>query len=166
MDFKKLHPQAQLPIRQSAGAAGYDLHSIEDATVGNVTVISTGIAVKIPDGHVGLIRDRSGLAVRAGITVLAGVIDADYTGEVKVVLTSTTMDTYLPAGDRIAQLVVVPCVMEGSQWVDDLAKTERGDGGFGSTGGNAVEPDDKERAALTDAITSYIAHVQDEAKGE
>ena len=135
MKFKKLHEDAQLPTRQTAGAAGYDLHSIEAGAVTAISVFRTGVAVEIPPGHVGLIQDRSGLAVKKGVTHLAGVIDADYRGELHVAL-SCVHDNYpqVAAGDRIAQLVVVPCVMEDSGWVDELSDTHRGDGKFGSTG--------------------------------
>ena len=135
MDFVKLHPDAKLPIRQTPGAAGYDLHAMANTLVGAVEIVSTGVAAGIPEGHVGLIRDRSGLAAKHGITVLAGVIDSDYTGEIKVVLSCTKESpAVIVAGDRIAQLVVVPCVMETSQWVVSLDDTKRGAGGFGSTG--------------------------------
>lgn len=134
MKFQKLHEAAQLPTRQTAGSAGYDLHCIEAGCVGALNVFGTGVGVTIPEGHVGLIRDRSGLAAKNGITVLAGVIDADYSGEIKVVL-SCVKDhkPYIASGDRIAQLVIVPCVMEDSEWSDAVI-SERGDNGFGSTG--------------------------------
>lgn len=135
MKFKKVNSFAQLPVRQSEKAAGYDLHSVVNTVVGSNTVVPTGIAVKIPEGHVGLIWDRSGLASKHGLTTLAGVIDSDYTGEVKVVMSCTQNESKaISAGERIAQLVVVPCVMESSEWVDDLADTARGSNGFGSTG--------------------------------
>lgn len=136
MKFKKLHPDAQLPKRQTEMAAGYDLHSIKNAAVmpGEVTKISTGVAVKVPNQHVGLIMDRSGLATRNGIMRLAGVIDADYTGEIIVAVTTAKDETaILNAGSRVAQMLVVPCVMTESEWVDSLDETERGDSGFGST---------------------------------
>jgi dUTP pyrophosphatase len=136
MKFKKLHPDAQLPTRQTDGAAGYDLHALESGYVTNLTVFRTGVAVEIPRRHVGLIMDRSGLAVKKGVTHLAGVIDDDYRGEIHVAHTCVLdeYDPYIEAGDRIAQLVVVPCVMEDSEWVEELSSTDRGDGKFGSTG--------------------------------
>lgn len=134
MDFIKLHKDAQLPTRQTDGAAGYDLHTIERAVVGGTWTLRTGVAVRIPKGWVGLIRDRSGHAAKRGLTVLAGVIDDDYRGEVMVVLSCTLGADCVEAGERIAQLVVVPCLQEGSQWVDSFDETARGDGGFGSTG--------------------------------
>jgi len=136
MKFKKLHPDAQLPTRQTAGAAGYDLHALEDGYVTNLTIFRTGVAVEIPQGHVGLIMDRSGLAVKAGITHVAGVIDEDYRGEVHVAHTCVhpDRDPLVKAGERVAQLVVVPCLMEDSEWAEELSDTSRGDGKFGSTG--------------------------------
>lgn len=134
MKFQKLHENAQLPTRHTVDAAGYDLHTIEAGCVGALNVFHTGVGVTIPKRHVGLIRDRSGLAAKHGITVLAGVIDADYIGEIKVIL-SCVQDNkpHLGAGDRIAQLVVVPCVMEDSEWCDAI-ESVRGDNGFGSSG--------------------------------
>lgn len=134
MDFIQLDQSAQLPTRQTQDAAGYDLHTIESAVIGGVRVVRTGVSVRIPPGHVGLVRDRSGHAAKRGLTVLAGVIDADYTGEIKVVLSCTIGTGSVLAGERIAQMVVVPCVMEESRWVEGVEATERGDGGFGSTG--------------------------------
>ena len=135
MKFKKLHPDAQLPTRQKDGDAGYDLHCVQSGPVHAVSIFDTGVAVEIPPGHVGLIRDRSGLATNKGITVLAGVVDSGYRGEIKVALSCTKMDApVMIIGERIAQLVVVPCIMESSEWVDELSQTERGAAGFGSTG--------------------------------
>lgn len=134
MKFRKLHPDAKLPIRQTEGAAGYDLHTIDDGAVSDLSVFRTGVAVEIPPGHVGLIMDRSGLAVKAGITHVAGVIDADYRGELNVALTCVKGMAQVNVGDRIAQLVVVPCLMEDSEWVEELSESGRGANGFGSTG--------------------------------
>lgn len=135
MNFKQFHPLAQLPIRQTAGAAGYDLHALGHHMVGATEIIPTGVGVEIPPGHVGLIRDRSGHAAKYGLTTLAGVIDSDYKGEVMVILSCTKDESVsISAGERIAQLVVVPCVMEESKWVATLELSDRGEGRFGSTG--------------------------------
>ena len=137
MKFVKLHPAAELPKRQTVGAAGYDLHAVDDVpSVGEKTMVGTGVSVRIPPGHVGLIQDRSGLASKFGVHRMAGVIDSDYTGEIKVILSCVHHDKIFPVnrGDRIAQLVVVPCVMEDSEWTDALPDTDRGSNGFGSTG--------------------------------
>lgn len=144
MKFVRLHPDAQLPTRKTDGAAGYDLHCIGDHIVGDLATIPTGVGVQIPDGWVGLIRDRSGLAATLGLTTLAGVIDCDYTGEIKVIATCTHPSCAplihgeriapLMHGERIAQLIIVPALMESSEWTDDLITTKRGARGFGSTG--------------------------------
>ena len=126
-----------LPKQATDGAAGFDLQSAVDVLLwpGQRIALNTGFAWAIPLGQVGMIRPRSGLAVRNGIDVLAGVIDADYRGEVAVVLVNHG-DTSLQinAGDRIAQMVVQPCMVGVTVECDDLPSTERGNGGFGSTG--------------------------------
>ena len=127
-----------LPAHQTPGAAGLDLCAAESCTIGSVNVqrVRTGIAVEIPRGHVGLIRGRSGLGY-AGVIVVEGTIDEDYRGEVSVLMYCRRGGTYTPeAGQRIAQLVIVPYVrceaVETS--IGELTVTERGAGGFGSTG--------------------------------
>lgn len=131
-----------LPAYASSGAAGMDLHACIDANVVirpmERTRIPTGIAMQLPDnGFVGLIYARSGLAWRQGIALPngVGVIDSDYTGEIQVLLTnfSDTIVTIAP-GDRIAQLVIAPVFLASFVHVDTLTKTDRGEGGFGSTG--------------------------------
>jgi len=127
------------PLQATAGAAGHDIHAAEDATLepGTFRAIATGYAIAIPDGYEGQVRPRSGLAARHGVTVLnaPGTIDADYRGEVKVILVNHGTETYtLKRNDRIAQLVIAPvttCVFEP---VARLPETRRGSGGFGSTG--------------------------------
>jgi len=126
-----------LPKQATGGAAGFDLQSNEYVILypGQRLAIPTGFAWAIPLGQVGMIRPRSGLAVRSGIDVLAGVIDADYRGEVAVVLINhgdRPLD--IEAGDRIAQMVVQPCMVGVTVECDELPSTERGNGGFGSTG--------------------------------
>jgi dUTP pyrophosphatase len=137
--FKRLTETAVTPMRQTDGAAGFDIYSDHDLArvhFGQVVVISTGIAVAIPEGYVGLIKPRSGLAVRRGVDTMAGVIDSDYRGEIKVVLTVHSTDIVpfrVEPGERIAQLVVVPVMLESME-VTDLDETDRGESGFGSTG--------------------------------
>lgn len=126
-----------LPSRASHGAAGFDLMAADGVTVyrGGRVMIATGFAWDIPDGYVGMIRPRSGLAVKHGIDVLAGVIDSDYRGEVKVVLINhgeRAVD--FQQGDRVAQMVIQPVVITEIEEVSELDDTERGGGGFGSTG--------------------------------
>jgi len=137
---RRLHPAAVLPTRAYPGDAGLDLHALDGATLGpgQRASIPTGIAVEIPDGHAGLVLPRSGLAARHGIALVnaPGLIDAGYRGEIRVLLLNTDRDaTYeIAPGDRIAQLLLIrhetPMLIE----VDELAESERGGGGFGSSG--------------------------------
>ena len=126
-----------LPRYGSEGAAGADLTASAEAVLppGGRSAVPTGIHVEIPPGHVGLVWPRSGLAVRHGIDTLAGVIDSDYRGEIKVVLVNHgTEPVRIAPGDRIAQLLVQR--VERAAFVPgaDLASTGRGENGFGSTG--------------------------------
>ena len=141
--IKKLSPTAFLPVKGSEHAAGYDLMSVEDTVVparGKI-LVATGISMAIPIGNYGRVAPRSGLAVKNFIDVGAGVIDADYRGEVKVLLFNFgDADFKVTAGDRIAQLIIekytrtdIEEVVEGS-----VDSTERGEGGFGSTGVQAI----------------------------
>ena len=137
LPVKILAPNAHLPTRGTPQAAGLDLYAIETFSLhsGERRVVRTGISIALPEGHVGLIWDRSGWAAKRGLTVLAGVIDADYRGEVGVVLLNTSIvDFKIQAGKRIAQLLVQPIVMVEPIVVTDLAHTERGEGAWGSTG--------------------------------
>jgi dUTP pyrophosphatase len=125
-----------LPDYATEGAAGADLRAAEAITLapGARAAVPTGISVEIPPGHVGLVWPRSGLAVRQGIDTLAGVIDSDYRGEVKVVLVNHgTEPVAIADGDRIAQLLVQP-VSRVRFTRAALAPSGRGAGGFGSTG--------------------------------
>lgn len=139
LPIQRLDPAAIVPTRAHSGDAGLDLYALEDARIvpGDGTSIFTGIAVAVPYGHVGLIKPRSGLAARHGIDTLAGVIDHGYTGEVQVLLT-THSDTsrWIKAGERVAQLLVIPIAYATPQVVDALPGSARGTGGFGSTGRN------------------------------
>jgi len=137
LHFKKLHPEAILPMRGSSSAAGLDLHSIETITLGpkERTVARTGLAVAIPDGYYGRVAPRSGLATRHGLDVLAGVIDSDYRGEIGCLLYNTSDEGIeLPAGTKICQLIIEQIITPVGVWVDHISATERGTGGFGSTG--------------------------------
>lgn len=121
------------------GDAGYDLFTLEGTTLqpGERQLLSTGLHVEIPDGYVGLVKDRSSTAL-AGLHNLAGVIDASYRGEVKILVLNVGDAPYtIEVGQKIAQMVVIPCYTQSITYVDTvtaLASTERGDGGFGSTG--------------------------------
>ncbi|MBP6011317.1 MAG: dUTP diphosphatase [Alphaproteobacteria bacterium] len=128
-----------LPTQATAGAAGADLVSAEDVTIapGAVHAVATGIAIALPQGFEGQVRPRSGLALKHAVTVLnaPGTIDADYRGEVKVILINHGAEPFrIARGDRIAQLVVAPVTAVRFERVERLSETERGEGGFGSTG--------------------------------
>jgi dUTP pyrophosphatase len=130
-----------LPEYQTKGAAGFDLMAAVDAPVelapGASVLVPTGFAMAIPAGHEGQVRPRSGLAARHGVTILnaPGTVDADYRGEVKVILVNLSDESHLIArGDRIAQMVIAPVTRAALVEADDLAGTPRGSGGFGSTG--------------------------------
>lgn len=134
---KKLHPNAKLPTQQKPGDAGYDLSAvnIHGIAPGERQLIDTGVAVAVPHGYVGLLRERSGCAVKQGLQVMAGVIDSNYRGPVKaLVLNNSDRTQWVNEGDRIAQMVVVPCLHIPMGWVDELPETERGEQGFGSSG--------------------------------
>ena len=128
---------AALPEYASAGAAGADLRASEAVRIepGARAAIATALRLQIPPGHVGLVWPRSGLAVRHGIDTLAGVIDSDYRGEVKVVLVNHGQEPFVIApGDRVAQLLVQRVERVRFLGAGQVAESERGEGGFGSTG--------------------------------
>jgi dUTP pyrophosphatase len=138
LGVKKLSYDAILPTRGSDRSVGYDLYSSVDAVVpcqsGNV-LVGTGIAISIPDGLYGRVAPRSGLAVKHCIDVGAGVIDPDYTGEIKVVLFNHgDKDFEVKKGDRIAQLILERCETPMVKEIGLLEETLRGSDGFGSTG--------------------------------
>ena len=121
------------------GDAGWDLHASRGYKIfgDSQQLISTGLYVHIPDGYVGIIKDRSSMALEKGCHVLAGVIDSSYRGEVKVLLKNFEFATSINPGNKIAQMIVVPIYAFGAQRVDKLALLEeslRGQSGFGSTG--------------------------------
>lgn len=125
-----------MPAQATEGAAGYDLFADESKRIHDRAIISTGIAVKIPAGYVGIVKSRSSMAVK-GVDAQAGVIDADYTGELKVVLSNAKWPNEVARiveGDKIAQLLVVPCLHGAAVEVEGFEETDRGSGGFGSTG--------------------------------
>jgi len=137
LKFKKLDPRATLPTRGSTAAAGLDLYSIEVLKLQSMErkLVRTGLAVAIPEGFYGRIAPRSGLATKNGIDVLAGVIDADYRGEIQCLLHNTGNETVeLPAEAKVCQLIIEKIITPTPVLVDDLTSTTRGSGGFGSTG--------------------------------
>ena len=142
LKIKKVRENAIIPKRATAGSAGMDLYACIDAPIvleaGDRVMVPTGIAIALPDANqVALIFARSGLAVKKGINLSnsVGVIDSDYRGEIQVGLINQSKQAYtLEAGERIAQLVVMPVCLPEVEQVDELDDTARGEGGFGSTG--------------------------------
>lgn len=141
--FKKLSENAVVPSYGTAYSAGADLYSAmqEDVIIAPETTkfIKTGIAIEIPEGLVGLIYARSGMACKKGLAPAnkVGVIDSDYRGEIIVALYNhSDSSVTVASGDRIAQLVMTPYIKADFEVADELDDTVRGDGGFGSTGTN------------------------------
>ena len=138
---KKLKPGAIVPTMGSKFAAGADLYSAEDADVviepSETKFIGTGLAMEIPEGYVGLVYARSGLACKRGLAPAnkVGVVDSDYRGEIKVALHNHGKEAQtVEKGERIAQMVIAPYLSVNYEEADALSETERGEGGFGSTG--------------------------------
>lgn len=140
LEFKRLSDQAQTPAQAHAGDAGWDLYAAEEASIapGERLAVGTGIAIAVPEGHAGLVLPRSGLAAKHGITLVnaPGLIDSGYRGEVRVLLLNTDPEASFEVaiGDRIAQLLLVRFERVEAAEVEDLDATERGQGGFGSSG--------------------------------
>ena len=135
--FQKLNPSAILPTRGSSNAVGLDVYSAEEVILRSDqrVAVKTGLAVEIPSGCYGRIAPRSGLALRNGVDVLAGVIDPDYRGEVLCLLVNFgTQDFKVAVGDRIAQLIVEKVAFLTPEWSNVLIETQRDQAGFGSTG--------------------------------
>jgi dUTP pyrophosphatase len=138
LKFLKLSPAAVLPTRGSAQAAGLDLYAAENVQIasGKRAALKTGLAVAVPEGFYGRIAPRSGLALRAGIDVLGGVVDSDYRGELLCILINQGEGSLsVKTGDRIAQLIIEQIITPEPEWVKLLDNTARHDKGFGSTGG-------------------------------
>jgi dUTP pyrophosphatase len=137
LKVKKLNNEAKLPVKKRKGDAGFDLYSLEDVELkpGERKLVSTGIAIEIPYGYFGLIKDRSGLAVKNGLHCLAGVVDSNYRGEIKVVLINLGNEPVkLEKHSRIAQLLIIPVPDFEIEEVNELSETERNEKGFGSSG--------------------------------
>jgi dUTP pyrophosphatase len=138
MKIKLLATNAKVPVRANDCAAGYDLFSLYNYTLypHQRLLVQTGIAMEIPDGYYGRIAPRSGLAMKKGIDIMAGVIDSDYRGELGVLLLNTDPEKvfYIECGDKIAQIVFEKYYTFDIEVSDEISKTSRGDGGFGSTG--------------------------------
>lgn len=134
--LKILSDKATVPKRALPGSAGLDLSASEDVTIPprKWKLISTGLAMQIPGGYYGRIAPRSGLAAKNGIDVLAGVIDENYTGEVKVILMNNDDKEFqVHCGERIAQIIFEKILVDDFEVVSELTETERGANGFGST---------------------------------
>ena len=139
--IKRLSKKVSLPKYETSGSSGLDLAANIDANIiinpGKLAIIPTGLAVSIPKGFEIQIRPRSGLAAKKKITVLntPGTIDADYRGEIKVILINHSDEIFtVEKGFRVAQMVICPVIQASLQEVDELSETTRGEGGFGSTG--------------------------------
>jgi len=137
LKIKKLHSDAKMPSYAHHGDAGFDLYAIESVTipVGGRVLVGTGIAMEIPDGYVGLIWDKSGLAVNHGLKTLGGVIDAGYRGEIKVGVVNLSDEDYtITVGHKVAQMLIQKVEHAEIKEVTELSDTARGHKGFGSTG--------------------------------
>lgn len=138
--IKRLNENAIIPTYGTACAAGADLYSCEGEIVfaaGETKLVHTGIAMEIPDGYVGLVYARSGIALKRGLAPAnkVGVVDSDYRGEIMVAIHNhSSVEQKIDAGERIAQIVIAPYVTASFAEVDELGDTQRGSGGFGSTG--------------------------------
>lgn len=135
----KIHENAFLPKQGSVESAGSDLYSVENCTLSPLTrrLISTGLKMQFPRNVYGRIAPRSGLAFKNGIDVMAGVIDPDYTGEIKVLLYNNSNEPFeIKSGERIAQIIFESFKQPLFNEVKQIKETERSEGGFGSTGVN------------------------------
>ena len=141
VQFQKVIGEAKIPTKAIEGSAGYDLTITEDIEIlpGEITTTDISIIVKIPEGYYGQIKPRSSLA-KVGLTIDGEVVDSDYRGTIQIILVNrsklTTMQVY--KGDRIAQLILIKIYQGETEEVDIQNNTQRGTGGFGSTGINAV----------------------------
>ena len=137
LSFERLEPRAVLPTRGSPLSAGLDIYCIDELRIEarGRRRARTGLAVSIPEGFYGRLAPRSGLAAEQGLDVLAGVIDADYRGEIICLLYNTTDEAIvLPEMSKICQLIIERIITPLPVWAEQLEKTERGVAGFGSTG--------------------------------
>ena len=137
---KRLDDSLEMPAYAYVGDAGLDLRSAEDAVLAPFErkLVSTGIAIGLPEGYAGFVLPRSGLAAKHGISIVnaPGLIDSGYRGEIKVILINLdpSVEFAIEKGDRIAQLVIMPVPPVNLEEVDELDETARGAGGFGSSG--------------------------------
>jgi len=137
LKIKKLHPDAIIPSYAHEGDAGLDIYSLNDYLIepGKREIISTGISCEFPLGYVALVWPKSGLSAKKGIDVLAGVIDAHYRGEYKIVLLNTSDEVFeIKKGDKVAQVLIQKVERVDVEEVGELKNSVRGEGGFGSSG--------------------------------
>ena len=139
LKIKKLNEDAIIPFYAHPGDAGLDLFSVEEVTIepGKRKLVATGISIELPKNTEAQVRPRSGLALKYGVTVLnsPGTIDEGYRGEIKVILINHGEEAFkINKGDKIAQMVIMPVLTVGIEEVEILNDSERGEGGFGSTG--------------------------------
>lgn len=141
MKVKLLTKTAIVPRMAHKTDGAFDLYADEDKFIGlgAQELVSTGVSMAIPEHCVGIIKSRSGLSVKNGINIGAGVIDSGYRGEVKALLQASQLPFQVRKGDRIAQLLIVPIERPEIEIVEHLDVTDRGDGGFGSTGKNKLD---------------------------
>jgi len=137
--FKRIHPDAVLPAYAHPSDAGMDVRSVEDVTLapGKRALVHTGLVMMLPPMYEAQVRPRSGLAVKHGVTVLntPGTIDSGYRGEVGVILINLGEEDFqVRKGDKIAQIVIAPVIQPTIEEVEVIDETDRGTGGFGSTG--------------------------------
>ena len=137
MRIKKTHPEAVIPKYATEGSAGFDLVTVEDTVIepGETKLIRTGLAFEVPRWHELQVRPRSGISLKTKLRVILGTVDSDYRGEVGVIVDNIgDKDELITKGTRIAQGVLTPISIANMIIVDELSQTERGTGGFGSTG--------------------------------
>ena len=135
--IKKIVPEAIIPKYAVPGDAGMDLYSVENITIepGQRYAVATGLSIELPEGFVSLIWDKSGIALKKGITTMGGVIEHTYRGEYKIILLNTSATPFeIKIGDKIAQILIQPIVTAEVEEVEELSETARGAGGFGHTG--------------------------------
>lgn len=138
INVKSTHPKAKLPRRANHNDAGADLFSVDNITIPPLSraLINTGITIELPENTYARIAPRSGLALKHGLDILAGVIDEGYRGNIGVIVYNTDKDKEytIEVGDKIAQLIIETYHKESFVWSESLAESERSNSGFGSTG--------------------------------
>ncbi|KKP56463.1 MAG: deoxyuridine 5''-triphosphate nucleotidohydrolase [Parcubacteria group bacterium GW2011_GWB1_35_5] len=137
LKIKKIHPEAKLPEYANSGDAGMDLFALEKVIVkpGEIKRIRSGIAMELPEGYVGLCWDKSGMSINHGMKVLAGVIDSGYRGEIIMGVVNLSKESYaFEKGHKVMQMLIQPIEIMEIVEADELSNSQRGEGGFGSTG--------------------------------